>query len=161
MSPRFWINFWDARNWGADGEGGVEDEKEGRGERVERGEEERSGSADHKLNHPASQLCLSISIVCVIRNWNRHQEEKKKYEEVRIPSLESSPTTRHHLGLRTVKANFFEVPGEPEGKTASNPARGWNAWGLEWKCVFLQGRRGWREGQSSLNENPWTNGSPS
>lgn len=69
-------------------------------------------------------------------------EKIKKSEEVLIPGLESSPTARHHLGLRTVKANLFDVPVEPEGKTASNPARGWNARGLECKCVFLQGRRG-------------------
>lgn len=110
------------------------------------------GSAEYKSNYPTSQLCLSILIVFIIRNWNRLQgEKKKKNEEVWIPSLESNPTTRHHLGLRTVKANFFDVLGEPQGKTASNPARAWNARGLEWKCVFLQGRRGWREGLSSLN----------
>lgn len=72
-----------------------------------------------------SQVCLSISVV-LITNWNRLE----KKEEAVIPSQESSPTSRHHLGLSAVKANSFDVLWKPEGKTETQPGvgmqRAWN-----------------------------------
>lgn len=139
------MNFRDAGNWGW--RKGIEEENEERGEREVLYWECR---VQVKLPYFTA---LSKYFDCFYYQELKQASggKKKKNEEVWIPSLESNPTTRHHLGLRTVKANFFDVLGEPQGKTASNPARAWNARGLEWKCVFLQGRRGWREGLSSLN----------
>lgn len=60
-----------------------------------------------------------LAILSKHYNWFHYQElqqakkkrkkEEKKMAEVQIPSLEGSPISRHYLGLRPVKANFFDA----------------------------------------------------